>query len=124
MTTPLAGSLVDAIDATHHFHVAHLHVEVFFGVEDLGHGSAPECRQKILQLQNALRLVEVMLVVVLNAGGSQFIAKELDHVIVRHGRCGTDRVVEGEQHSMYDCAILHGGGNFARNFPLALQLEL
>ena len=50
MTTPPRSSFVDAVDTTHYFYLAHLHIEVLFGMQDLGRGSTAECGQEILQL--------------------------------------------------------------------------
>ncbi len=43
-----AGHLIDAIDTTHDFYVAHLHIEELFGVEHFGLGSPPKRSEKIV----------------------------------------------------------------------------
>src|SRR4029077_7947321 len=91
-----AGFFVDAIDAADYLNLAHLNIEILFRVEDLGRGAAPEACQEILQLEDTLLAVQVMLVAILNGGGSEFIAKELDDLFVRHRTQVAYGVVESE----------------------------
>ena len=78
-------NLVDAVNAPHHSDVTDFHIEIFFGVQNIGDGIPPERGQEIRQLLNTLGLVEVVLIAVLDAGLRKIIAKELDQIFVRAG---------------------------------------